>query len=236
VITKMENGQNVVKDRLDEKQLESFQKEIGNRLFLHDAYLAMSKCHSIEDYVRTLMALSEGDIGSGEESGIRGLVSTILSRTEKDGKRFGMGYKQIPVDMAWDLRQIGNYRIAGLGVEISKADWFIKKIKNGDIEEKLLKQIVNWVTKDSRRGDVEEHIKGFRQYRGGEWNKLNYKNENQVYESFINEVKKGKDMSVDVWRFALADFLWPEVELEADEQMRLNNPVYKIFGLWREME
>jgi hypothetical protein len=115
----VENGEVLVKSKLTERQLKTLKKEIGNRLYLHDSYLAMSKCHTIEDYMRTLLSLYEGDIGGG--SAARGLVETILGRYEVKRKRggiekkifVGMGLKEIPVDLLWDYRQLANYQISG---------------------------------------------------------------------------------------------------------------------------
>ncbi len=221
VITEMKNGKEVVKDRLDKEKLGILTKEIGARLFLHDSYLAMSKCHTIDDYMRTLMALYEGDIGG--ESAAAGLVGTILHREVKNGKRVGMGLKEIPVDMAWDLRQMANYRIDGFVNEIEGADWFIESLKNaGDGEGTLLRQIIDGVGKDV---DKDSKFKDC----VGEYNRA--RGTNISMNLIRSELAKGKNMDPVYLKFAIRKFLWVEPEIKADKKMRLYKPIYKNFWL-----
>lgn len=80
--------------------VETLKKEIDMRMFLHNFYLASSKCHTIEDILRTVGVMHEGDL---DHSVDREFIKFFL------GDKVGL--KMIPVDMAWDWRQRGYFQI-----------------------------------------------------------------------------------------------------------------------------
>lgn len=80
--------------------VETLKREIEMRMFLHNFYLAASKCHTIEDIVRVVGALHEGDL---DHSLDREFIKFFLK--EK------MGLRGLPVNQAWDWRQRGYFQI-----------------------------------------------------------------------------------------------------------------------------
>ncbi len=106
---------------LAKEMLEEMKTEIGMRLYLHSLNMAMSKCSTIEDIMRVVSTMHEGDI-DGDLDKI--FVSFFLKR--KEGAK-GVGLNEIPIDTAWDLRQKGYFRIEELMDDI-KGD------KNGLVE------------------------------------------------------------------------------------------------------
>jgi hypothetical protein len=224
----IENGEVLVKNKVKDERLKKLQNEIGQRLYLHDSYLAMSKCHTIEDYMRTLLSLYEGDIGGG--SAARNLVGTILGRYKVERMRngvkkemyVGMGLKEIPVDLAWDLRQLANYQISGFCNDIAKSDWFLENLRKGKAGKgTLLRQIIDDVGGGSRESKVRKHIDDYNKELGVSLD----------YGVLLSDMARGIHMSNETLKFIVREFLWPEIELDIDKGVRLYKPVYKNFWL-----
>lgn len=119
---------------MTEENLTIFKQEISMRLYLHSLNLAASKCGSIEDIMRVVSSMHEGDI---DDSLDKLLLSTFLNKEKK-----GTGLENIPVDKAWNLRQDGYFKIEKILNLCSKEedpDGNKKIIKNGGIYEEFIR-------------------------------------------------------------------------------------------------
>lgn len=118
--------------KIGEDELVQFKQELGMRMFLHSLNLAASKCSSIEDIMRVVSTMHEGDIDGDLDK----LLLSVLLKNH-DGKRKGVGLGEIPVDLAWNLRQDGYFKINDL-LSFYKKDKITGKLtedKRGKIAE-----------------------------------------------------------------------------------------------------
>lgn len=104
---------------------DTLKKEIEMRMFLHNFYLAASKCHSIEDIVRVVGAVHEGDLDNSVD---REFIRFFLE------KRAGL--KKIPINEAWDLRQKSYFQIDQMKKDIvAKKDDFLKYLNASGVKD-----------------------------------------------------------------------------------------------------
>lgn len=104
--------------------VEVLKREINMRMFLHNFYLAASKCHSIEDILRVVGALHEGDLNHDLD---REFIKFFL-----EGK---MGLKELPVNQAWDWRQKGYFETGKLKGDIVKDQEKFLAYLNAQVDE-----------------------------------------------------------------------------------------------------
>jgi hypothetical protein len=108
---------------LNKDDVKEFCDEIGARMFLHSFYLAASKCKSIEDILRTVSSMHEGEM---ENDWDRFLVGSFL---ENRGGRKGLGLRELPVSKAWNLRQDGYFKIDEVFKSIKSNSAFVEYLK-----------------------------------------------------------------------------------------------------------
>lgn len=161
--------------RMDKAELDIFKQEISMRLFLHSLNLAASKCSSIEDIMRVVSTMHEGDINGDLD---KLLLSTFLNRDKK-----GTGLNKIPVDKAWDLRQKGYFEIEKLLEDINGSGEFknyLAKItkENNPVLHKLYKDVMkdggflNQLTQTQKDIDIKANPRFFVKDYYDNWFKL----------------------------------------------------------------
>ena len=97
-------------EKMTSETLDYLKNEIGMRLFLHSFYMAASKCASIEDMVRVVVSMHEGDVYKDLDK----LFVSFFLKNRDDLKLRGAGLTELPIDKAWDWRQLGYFRIETL--------------------------------------------------------------------------------------------------------------------------
>jgi hypothetical protein len=130
----LENNETVVGRNLEKKDVELLKTEISMRMWLHSFQLAMSKCKSMEDYLRTVSSMHEGDL---DHSSDKVLMSFFLET--KENKK-GSGLREIPVSLAWNLRQEGYYKIEQLIERLKGSNNFVEYLKEN--KDNLFKQVL----------------------------------------------------------------------------------------------
>lgn len=170
-------------ERMTQEQVNQMKYEIDMRLFLHSFYRAASKCATVDDMAKVIIAMHEGDIGSG---GDKAIVSFFLNRIKDSG---GVGLEKLPTDIAWNMRQEAYFKIEqftermkGRGEDFFEAlkEMMAEKMKIsvGDLDglgEVNVNGELNWKTMEEAvgnskvEGDTFSLFKKLAKFDFGEW-------------------------------------------------------------------